>query len=109
MLYHATYRSGRDPFTGETTFETRILPTLRAVELWAESKLKGESVVTTNGCYWRDRGRAPVVAYRTVVKDRTTNQYEVSLGRRPYSQWRTGEVLPPIHIVASVGELGWTP
>jgi hypothetical protein len=106
MLYRATYHSGRDPY-GQTTFETRILPTLRAVELWAETKLKGARVETTNDCYHRDVGRAPSITYESVKKRKTFIPPRV---RRLFMTGHTrGEIFPPITIVRSVGELGYSP
>jgi hypothetical protein len=103
MLYRATYHSGRDPY-GQTTFETRILPTLRAVELWAQSLLSGNRIVTTNDCYWRDVGHAPSVAWQAFGRN------PIQFTGSPVKQFvNGGEILPPITIIKSVGELGWTP
>lgn len=101
MLYRATYYSARDQFTGATTFETRILPTLRAVELWAQIKLQGVHVTTTRDCYWRDISNAPSVTWYVLPKRSLT-----FVTPEPTPK---GEILPPISIVPSVGDLGWTP
>lgn len=102
MLYRATYHGPHTP--DGHPYETRILPTLRAVELWAQSLLSGVHVTTTRDCYHRDVGRAPSVTYRQVTR------FKGAIGSvlAPCSGKR-GEILPPITIVPSVGELGWTP
>ena len=84
--------------------ETRRFGTRKAAEMWAASALP--PVVTTNDCYWRDVGRAESVE--------CTKRYR---GKRPSNKgrfWRNSYMSLPtinaaIHIVPSVGELGWTP
>ena len=104
MLYRATYYSGRDQFTGATTYETRILPTRRAVELWAQDKLQGAHVVTTRDCYWRDISNAPSVTYQSVIRWRGMHSPAAELRETARAR---GEILPPVSTVPSVGELGY--
>lgn len=106
MMYRATYHGPRNPY-GEWQTETRILPTLRAVELWAATKLQGVRVETTRDCYWRDVSNAPSVTYKSVIKYRSRLQPTPNEMYHTY-RW-SGEILPEIIIVPSVGELGWTP
>lgn len=101
MLYRATYHSGRDAYG-----QTRILPTLRAVELWAESLLSGVHITTTRDCYHRDVARAPSVTYQSVIRWRGMHSPAAELRETLRAK---GEILPSISIVPSVGELGWTP
>jgi hypothetical protein len=90
MLYVATHYT-YSPVTGPGVGETRTFGTRRTAELWAHSLLKRTPVVTTNDCYWRDLGRAPCV--RMSRKDQVASE----------------TILPEVHVVPSVGELGWTP
>jgi hypothetical protein len=79
-MYHAIHYSARNPADGTTQVETRILPTLRAVELWAQTKLKGEHIVCTNDTYHQDVARAASVTYRST---KTRPRYH--MGRRDLS------------------------
>jgi len=101
-MYRATYHGPHTP--DGATYETRILPTLRAVELWAADKLKGVLVETTRDTYWRDVGRAPSLTYQSVIRWRGMNSPAAELRETVRSG---GEILPEITIVPSVGELGY--
>jgi hypothetical protein len=108
MMYRATYHGPRNQ--DGATYETRILPTKRAVELWAADKLKGVRVKTTVDNYWRDVSRAPSVTYRSVaVMRRPALRYECGCvpGSKHINTGEMYEIPPEITIVTSVGELGW--
>lgn len=66
---------------------TLLAPSWSTAERLARSELG--SVVTTTGCYHRDRGRSD---YATLTRGRSTRHVE-----------------PAMSIVASVGQLGWSP
>jgi hypothetical protein len=102
MMYRVTYHGA--------TYETRILPTLRAVELWAADKLRGVRVETTRDNYWRDVSRAPSVTYRSVrTMRRPALRHECGCvpGSKHISTGEIYEIPPQITIVPSVGERGY--
>lgn len=71
-----------------------------ACVLWARKQLHGVVTETTNGCYWRDVGRAPHVDIESVER-----KYHEEDGRE-YPVFRD-RVEPKVVIVPSVGELGY--
>jgi hypothetical protein len=72
--------------------ESRIFGTQRAAELWAASVLP--TTVTTCDCYHRDVARAPSVRL-------------ARLGENGESKILVRYIEAPVHVVPSVGELGY--
>lgn len=103
MLYQATHWTRSKYESALQVNETRIFGSKRAAELWARSVL--EPVVTTRGNYHRDIGRADSVDVSPLPPKAYTLRQRCGVWARN----RTVTIEPEVHIVPSVGELGWTP
>lgn len=97
MLYEVTHYT-YSPSTGPGVGRTEIVGTKRAAELLAEHLLTEDGhIYTTNDCYWRDLGRVGSVRVRERKSGRFLAQYDPS------------DFDGLVHIVPSVGELGYSP
>jgi hypothetical protein len=97
MLYEVTHHT-YSPSTGHDVGLVCTVGTKRAAELLAEHLLREAGrIYTTNDCYHRDLGRAGSVRVRERKSRRFLAQYDPS------------DFDGLVHIVPSVGELGWTP
>lgn len=85
--------------------ETRIFGSKRAAELWARSVL--EPVVTTRDNYHRDVGRADSVDVTPVVHFMSEHMYRLGLPKEYRQCGQKHTIEPDVHIVPSVGELGY--
>lgn len=92
MLYEVVLFES-DPYErGHRGTETRKVGSLRAAELLSESLLRSRPVVTTDGCYHRDVARGAWCGTFAPGKHRPVQTIDA-----------------PVHIVPSVGDLGWSP
>ncbi len=89
---------------GFEAVETRTFGNERTARMWAAEVLG--TIVTTNGCYWRDLGRAGDVELTRLYNAKL--KYSFTRGR---CSTKRGQCLPRVHpqvvIVPSVGELGY--
>jgi hypothetical protein len=97
----------RDPYEpGLFARETRTFGTLTAARAWATTVVA--PIVTTNDIYWRDVARGDHVEFTRTRRSRLS--YGFTRGRMlRHTHAPAGRYDSPVHLVPSVGELGWTP
>jgi hypothetical protein len=106
-LYRVTYWLPSDARANGYEVRTETCGSEKAARLAAVTWLRRYPTVTTNDCYHRDRSRgASVSVHRLAKKTLRAGSLKRAFWER---EKQVADIIAPVYIVPSVGELGYTP